>query len=143
MRFLPNPARLEFLTALAVKTKFPKVRVIPNYICDDTGLPTSTAGGNLGDIECIENQNGILLEVTMSEGRTQTVMEVWPIERHLITFKKKHTEKSQCIFIAPTIFNDTLRQIKFVKQDSGHTIRPYKITEFIDYLESKSKLYTK
>ena len=101
LKYLSNPVRLEFLTALAVKSKFPNVRVIPNYPVDDEGIPTSTAGGigNTGDIECYENVNGILIEVTMSEGRTQTVMEVWPIARHLQEFGKK-TKNSMCYFQA-------------------------------------------
>lgn len=141
LRFIKAPARLEFLTALAIKNKFPDIHVVPNYSCDDTGIPTSTAGGNAGDIECIEQPNGILVEVTMAEGRQQTIMEVWPIERHLENFKNKYTIDSQCVFIAPTIYSDTNRQISFVKFDKGHIIRPYKITDFIKYLENSNKLY--
>ena len=141
LKFLPAPVRLEFLTALAIKSKLPEVRVIPNYSCDDTGLPTSTAGGNTGDIECIETPNGILVEVTMAEGRTQTVMEVWPIDRHLDSFIETYQLPSQCVFVAPTIFSDTLRQINYVKHQEGKTIRPYKIDEFVSYLESASRLY--
>lgn len=47
LRFIAAPARLEFLTALAIKSKLPAVEVIPNYPCDDEGLPTSTAGGDI------------------------------------------------------------------------------------------------
>ena len=73
----------------------PEVRVIPNYPCDDEGLPTSTAGGigDKGDIECFEKSNSILVEVTMAEGRIQTTMEVWPITRHLEAFQNKYTSK--------------------------------------------------
>jgi len=68
LKYLANPIRLEFLTSLAIKSKFPHITVIPNYPCDDEGIPTSTAGGGRGDIECIEDEsNGILVEVTMSE----------------------------------------------------------------------------
>lgn len=142
LKFLPNPVRLEFLTALAVKSKLPDVRVIPNYSCDDTGLPTSTAGGNKGDIECIERPNTILLEVTMAEGRTQTMMEVWPIARHLEEFKGKYEAKdSQCVFVAPSIFADSHDQINWVKDRKELTIRPYKISEFVNYLESSKVLY--
>lgn len=104
LRFIPAPVRLEFLAALAIKNRMPGVRVLPNYSCDDTGLPTSTAGGNAGDIECIEQSKGILVEVTMAEGRQQTIMEIWPIERHLIAFKEKYTENSQAVFIAPSLY---------------------------------------
>ena len=108
---------------------------------DDTGLPTSTAGGNKGDIECYEQQNGILVEVTMAVGRTQTMMEVWPIERHLIDFQKQ--QKSQCIFIAPSIYSDSERQIQFIAYTSKreNIIRPFTIEDLISYLERSHLLF--
>lgn len=142
LKFIPAPARLEFLSALAIKSKLPNVRIIPNYACDDTGLPTSTAGGGIGDIECIENTNGILVEVTMAEGRQQTIMEIWPISRHLREFKDKYTPNSQCVFIAPSIFSDSQMQINYVRDKEGHIIRPYQISDFIEYLESSTTLYS-
>lgn len=143
LKLLAAPSRLEFLTALAIKSRMPDVRVVPNYCCDDTGLPTSTAGGNKGDIECYEQQNGVLVEVTMATGRTQTMMEVWPIERHLDDFQK--STNAQCVFIAPSIFHDSLQQIRFVSfQSKGQKeIRPYAIDEFINYLEHAHRLYSK
>ena len=143
LKFISAPIRLEFLTALAIKSQFPEIKVVPNYSCDDEGLPTSTAGGNKGDIECFEHEKGVLIEVTMSGGRTQTMMEVWPIERHLIDFQRDKT--AQCIFVAPTIFSDSFRQIKFIEQDSNgkREIRPYTISEFIDFLEITTTLYVK
>lgn len=143
LRILAAPIRLEFLTALAIKSKLPNVRVIPNYAADDTGLPTSTAGGGVGDIECIEHLNGILVEVTMAEGRAQTIMEIWPIERHLVDFKKKYTQNSQSIFVAPTIYPDSQRQIDWVKDQSKgmNVIRAYKIEDFVTYLENAEHLF--
>lgn len=142
LKFIPAPARLEFLSALAIKSQMPNVRVIPNYVCDDTGLPTSTAGGGIGDIECIENANGILVEVTMAEGRQQTMMEIWPISRHLKEFKDKYTQNSQCVFIAPSIFSDSQKQINYVRDIDGDVIRPYMIPDFIEYLETSTTLYS-
>ena len=141
LKFLPAPVRLEFLTALAIKTKLPAIRVIPNYACDDTGLPTSTAGGNIGDIECIENPNGVLVEVTMAEGRTQTMMEVWPIGRHIDSFVEKYGLSSQCVFIAPSVFQDTTKQFDYLRFTEGKLIRPYRINDFIAYLDSTEQLY--
>ena len=143
LKLIAAPTRLEFLTALAIKSRIPNVRVLPNYSCDDEGLPTSTAGGNKGDIECFEQKNGILVEVTMATGRQQTIMEVWPIERHLTDFQKERN--AQCVFIAPSIFNDSLRQIQFVSYQSNGTkeIRPYTINDFVEYLEKTQKLYSK
>lgn len=141
LKLIAAPSRLEFLTALAIKSKIPNVRVLPNYCCDDEGLPTSTAGGNKGDIECYEQHKGILIEVTMASGRQQTIMEVWPIERHLSDFQKEC--KAQCVFIAPSVYSDSLRQIEFVSYQSKgeREIRPYSINEFVDFLESSQNLY--
>ena len=141
LKLISAPTRLEFLTALAIKTKIPDIRVLPNYSCDDEGLPTSTAGGNKGDIECYECQNGILVEVTMATGRQQTMMEIWPIERHLTDFQKGR--KAQCVFVAPTIYSDSLRQIQFVSYSTNgeKEIRPYAIPDFLNFLENTSSLY--
>ncbi len=141
LKLLAAPSRLEFLTALAIRCKMPGVRVVPNYSCDDEGLPTSTAGGNKGDIECYEKQNGVLVEVTMAMGRTQTMMEVWPIERHLDDFQKR--QKSQCIFVAPSIYSDSQRQIQFITFNSKgeKKIRPYDIEHLLIFLERSPSLY--
>lgn len=143
LKYLPNPVRLEFLTALAIKSRFPNIKVVPNYPVDDEGVPTSTAGGvgNIGDIECFENSKGILVEVTMAEGRTQTMMEVWPISRHLEEFKKKNNE-SMCYFIAPSLFIDTIRQIDYVNNNDNLVIKPKTIIDFIDYIEKSKILYS-
>ncbi len=142
LKYLSNPIRLEFLISLAIKSKFPNIKVVPNYPYDDEGLPTSTAGGvgNKGDIECYESVNGILIEVTMSEGRVQTVMEVWPIVRHLEEFSKSN-ENSICYFIAPSIFKDSERQIRYVKDQEKLLILPKTIEEFLEYVENRNVLY--
>ena len=143
LKYLSGPVRLEFLTALAIKSKFPDVKVIPNYPVDDEGVPTSTAGGigNTGDIECFENTNGILVEVTMSEGRAQTMMEIWPISRHLAHFSKKAEGTSACYFIAPSIFSDSAKQISYVRQTEDLLIYPETIEGFLRRLENSKKLY--
>ena len=143
LKYLSQPVRLEFLAALAVKSKFPEVKVIPNYPIDDEGIPTSTAhgSGDIGDIECFEGRNGILIEVTMSEGRIQTVMEIWPIDRHLEKFEGK-SENSICYFVAPSIFRDSERQIAFVEEKYQRFIIPKKIKDFLDYLENSNSLYS-
>lgn len=142
MKYLSHPVRLEFLTALAIKSQFPNVRVIPNYPVDDEGIPTSTAAGvgNTGDIECFESENGILVEVTMSAGRTQTIMEVWPIARHLKEFQKKSAD-SMCYFVAPSIFIDSRWQVEFAREKENLRIFPKTIEEFLAYLEGNEKLY--
>jgi len=143
LKLLSHPIRLEFLTSLAIKSRYRDLKIVPNYPTDDEGIPTSTAGGqgNQGDIECFENDNGILVEVTMSGGRTQTMMEVWPIARHLTEFSKKIKAESMCHFIAPSIFTDSEKQIKYVKDTEGLNIRPRTIDDFIIFLETSEKLF--
>lgn len=141
LKLLPAPVRLEFLAALGIKAQFPNISVIPSYSCDDEGLPTSTAAGGKADIVCLEGSNGILIEVTMAEGRRQTIMEVWPISRHLEEFIKEVKLPSQAIFIAPAIFKDSLRQIDFVKCTESLEIRPYEIKDFVSFLEYSDILY--
>lgn len=141
LRFLQKPVRFEFLSAIAIKKRLPHVTVIPGYKCDDTGLPTSTAGGDMADIECFEKDKGITVEVTTAEGRQQTVMEIWPIGRHLFEFKEKYKIDSQCIFIAPSLFPDSCMQIKYLKDTCKLTVRPYVIKDFINYLENNKELY--
>lgn len=143
LKYLSNPVRLEFLVSLAIKSKFPNVRVISNYPYDDEGLPTSTAGGvgDKGDIECFEDVKGILVEVTMSEGRMQTMMEVWPISRHLSQFQKG-TKDSMCYFVAPSIFKDSVMQINYVKEKENLSILPKTIEEFLTHIENRDALYS-
>jgi len=143
LKYLADPIRLEFLTAMAIKTKFPKIKVIPNYPCDDEGVPTSTAGGinDKGDIECYEGiDNGILVEVTMSEGRMQTISEVWPIARHLERFAE-NVRNSMCYFVAPSIFKDSMRQIRDVKLHDKLYISAKTIDEFVRHVETNGELY--
>ena len=142
LKYISAPTRLEFLTALAVKSKFPNIKVTPNYPVDDEGIPTSTAGGvgNQGDIECFENTDGILIEVTMSEGRSQTMMEVWPISRHLEKFSQK-SQRSMCYFVAPSIFIDSERQIEFIKETEKLSIYPKTIQDFLEHINSGNTLY--
>lgn len=78
----------------------------------------------------------------MAEWRTQTMMEVWPITRHLEEFSKK-TEKSMCYFIAPTIYQDSEMQIEYVKEKKDIFILPKTIEWFLTHLESESSLYCK
>ncbi len=144
LKYLSHPVRLEFLIAIAIKSKFPSIHVKPNYPCDDEGIPTSTASGknNQGDIECVENNNGVLIEVTMSQGRIQTVQEVWPIERHLEEYLKSF-KNSICYFVAPTFYPDSIRQISYIKDTKNLYIYAKTIIEFVEILENKENLYFK
>jgi hypothetical protein len=95
----------------------------------------------MGDIECFEENNGILVEVTMSGGRAQTMMEVWPISRHLEEFSKK-SDESMCYFIAPNIYVDSVKQIEYVKHTDNINIKAKSIEDFIQHLESSDILFS-
>lgn len=144
LKYIPASVRLEFLIALAIKLRHPNIKVVPNYPVDDEGLPTSTAlgAGDKGDVECLEDKEGILVEVTMAGGRVQTMMEVWPIERHLQEFRKKHS-KAMAYFIAPSIYADSKRQIEYVKDTTKLFILPKTIKEFTEQLEANTALYVR
>lgn len=141
LKFIDTPSRLEFLTALAIKSRLPHVIVIPNYRIDDTGLPTSTACGRAGDIECFEKPNGILVEVSMAQGSKQPVLEIFPIRRHLEEFIDKYMIPAQCFFIAPSIHIDTERYCDIIQKADKLFIAPYSIDDFVDYLETSKTLY--
>ncbi len=138
LKFLDSPVRLEFLAALALRWRRPTYRVKPNYRCDDEGLPTSTAGGNQGDIECF-GSNDVLVEVTMSEGRTQVVMEGWPVKRHLEAFKAAHSDAG-CVFVAPTLYADTKDQFEWTYERKKLYTAPFTIKEFVEELDTEKEI---
>lgn len=135
LSLIPSPLRLEFLTSLAVLSKFPTAIIKPNYISDDEGLPSSHAPGNGADIECYENNKCTLLEVTLLNGVAQVQREMPPISRHL---QEKKTEQNSAItfFVAPVIHEDTIRWVEFIKVRDNLDIHSFSISEFVRKLES-------
>lgn len=141
LKYLSSPVRLEFLTALAIKSRMPAVAVRPNYPVDDEGLPTSTAAGNRGDIECVERGvDGVLVEVTMLQGAAQARSEAWPIERHLTDFQKR-LPGAMCRFVAPRIYADTASQVGWLLDTKQLLVVSQTIHEFVRHLDAKSPLY--
>lgn len=134
LRFLDGPKRLEFLAALSVLKRRPRFTVCPNYRCDDEGLPTSTAAGNQGDIECFCREENILIEVTLHEGTSQTKNEGWPVGRHLKDFALQH-EPASCVFVAPSIFEDTVSQFEWSQSKYGYVTVAMTIDELVGALD--------
>ncbi|WP_285818563.1 AlwI family type II restriction endonuclease [Helicobacter bilis] len=64
LRFIPEPVRFEFLTAIALKQHFKDLEVMPNYSIDD-GLPKCFAGGNKPDIICKDKESESIIEVSL------------------------------------------------------------------------------
>lgn len=134
-RIISAPARLEFLTSIALVQNFDNLDVNPNYIIDDEGLPTCTATGGMADIVCRDRINVGLVEVTLMCGRQQVNNELLPISRHLADAKKEK-ENTVSIFVAPRIHDDVRRYISFIKFDEGLNIKAYGINEFLDVVNN-------
>lgn len=130
-RFISAPARLEFLTSIALVQQFSNLLVKPNYPIDDEGLPTSTAGGDMADIMCYEEEYNSAVEVTLMCGRSDQVNnEIIPIRRHLKKIKETN-HKAFSILVAPIIHEDTIQAAMIYKIREKLDILTYDINEFI------------
>ena len=110
--------------------------VYPNYPVDDEGLPTFTASGGKADIECYTDECNSLVEVTLMQGRNQSIQEIPAVRRHLEEQIQCSPEKTNfSIFIAPTIHADSQFMIEFSKHQYQIDIVPYTIDGFIDRVE--------
>ena len=133
-RIISAPARLEFLTSIALVQNLKNLDVNPNYVIDDEGLPTCTAAGGMADIVCQDTVNVCLVEVTLMCGRQQVHNELLPICRHLAEAKKKK-EETVSIFVAPRIHEDARRYARFIKVDEGLDIKAFDMDEFLKVIE--------
>lgn len=138
LKVIEQPLRLEFLTSLAILKRLPNVSVKPNFISDDEGLPTSFASGGKPDIECLENKDTILVEVTLLTGTQQHIRESFSIRRHLEDYIVKGI-KAYSVFISPQAFIDTRRYAEFIKTD-GIEVRILDIDKFVYNLEKETTL---
>lgn len=138
LKVIEQPLRLEFLTSLAILKKLPNVVVKPNFVSDDEGLPTSFASGGNPDIECLEDKDTILVEVTLLTGTQQHIRESFSVHRHLEEYVKNGT-KSYSVFVSPKSFIDTERYFSFIKKD-GLEVRISDIDKFVSSLEAKATL---
>lgn len=139
LKIIERPLRLEFLTALAIQCKLPKVTIKPNFLSDDEGLPTSFASGGNPDIECYENNDTALVEVTLLTGTQQHIRESYSVHRHLEEFKTKN-ENSYTIFISPKCFIDTCRNSAYIKFQYDLDVKILDIDLFVNQLENQNTL---
>ena len=141
LRLIDKPARLEFLVSIIIKSKFPALHIRPNYTVDDEGLPVFTAGGGIADIECFDNDNNPLVEVTLMSSRTQATNEMPAITRHLSEAIKKYPEKYVfSVFIAPVIHPDTVYMAGYSKYQYKTDIFPYTAADFVKKIENAKNL---
>ncbi|MCS6794609.1 MAG: AlwI family type II restriction endonuclease [Raineya sp.] len=140
LRYIESALRLEFLTALSLLKKIPNLEIKPNFLTDDEGLPTCFAPANTPDIECYENHNPILIEVTLLTGVTQHIRESYSVQRHLESFLEKNPNTCS-VFISPKAHIDTCRHAAYVKFQYGYEIRILNIDLFLTQLENCQTLH--
>ncbi len=138
LRIIDQPLRLEFLTSLAIIKKLPDVIVKPNFLSDDEGLPTSFASGGNPDIECLEDKDTVLVEVTLLTGTQQHIRESFSIHRHLEEYINRGI-KSYSVLISPKSIIDTERYFDYIRKD-GLEVRILDIAKFVKNLEMKTTL---
>ncbi|WP_104722765.1 AlwI family type II restriction endonuclease [Helicobacter mesocricetorum] len=139
LKFIPEPTRFEFLTAIALKQHFKTLQILPNYSIDDEGLPKCHASGNQPDIFCRDNLSQSIIEVSLICGRGQVNNELLPITRHLKSLIESTQDLTNisyfAIFIAPKIFEDSKVYVEFIKFKDDLDIRNFDILEFIERLK--------
>jgi hypothetical protein len=80
-----------------------------SFNVDATGMPLSTAPGNIADITCRYESFDMTVEVTLSSGQRQAFMETEPVPRHLGKLANENEEKeTYCIFVAQNLHEATL-----------------------------------
>lgn len=139
LKIIERPLRLEFLTSLAIVSKLPGVKVKPNFTSDDEGLPVSFAPGGNPDIECFENKNTILIEVTLLTGTQQHIRESQSVRRHLQDYIVKGIDAFS-IFISPKAFIDTCENAKFNEYKYNLEVKILDIDLFVEQLETNPTL---
>lgn len=138
LKFIDAPARLEFLTSIALVKYFNDIKVIPHYSADDEGIPRFTAGGGKADIDCEGSNVKGIVEVTLMSGASQqTEHEVPSIEDHLTNIEKDTSKFTMALFVAPILQNRALKYLKYLnyeyhndKEKQGGII-PMMISEMI------------
>jgi len=106
--YLPKPVALEYVTFKSFLSLNDALEVKPNYPIGDDGEPISTAPGGGTDLFCDYEGFVLSVEVSMSTGRSQWVMEGQPVQRHLRDIEEKTTKPAFSLFLAPRLHADTV-----------------------------------
>ncbi|GMO65168.1 MAG: hypothetical protein Ta2A_13230 [Treponemataceae bacterium] len=134
-----KPVELERLITQGLNVLNDALDIHPNYPVGDDNQPTFTAPAGKPDIECFYTSFNSVCEVTLLKDRSQWFNEGQPVMRHFRNFEEAHTEKqSYCLFIAPSIHQDTLNtfwtSVKYEYQGHPQKIIPVTIKQFISIL---------
>ena len=114
-----------------------------NFKIDDSGRPSSTAQGNMPDIECDYDDFALSVEVTLQQGQRQYDSEGEPVTRHYARLRQKVNKDTYCLFIAKRINQATwehffgLNQIKNIAAYGGKPcIIPLDLDQFMRLVEN-------
>jgi hypothetical protein len=139
--YLPKPVALEFNTFKTFLTLNDAISVKANYPMGDDGEPISTAPGGATDLICEYKDFVLSVEVTMSRGNTQWVMEGQPVQRHLRTIESEYSKPAYALFLAPKLHADTVETFWIANvhgyQGAQQRIVPLEMTTWCDYLSEK------
>jgi hypothetical protein len=106
--YLEAPVALEYAAFRSFLALNDALAVQPNYPVGDDGEPTSTAPGGGTDLYCDYETFSLSVEVTLSRGRSQWVMEGQPVQRHLREIEKGTIKPTYGLFLAPSLYPDTI-----------------------------------
>lgn len=110
----------------------------PNSPVGDDNEPTFTAPAGVPDIECDYGTFSAICEVTMLKGRDQWFNEGQPVMRHLRSFEERSQNPAYCLFVAPSIHEDTLEtywtSVKIAYKGAKQRIIPITIKQLSDIL---------
>jgi len=134
LKYISEPVRFEFLTALALAKAYPGLKVQANYIIDDEGLPTAFAPGGGADIICYDNFGNILFEVTLLTGTQQNIREMPAIQRHLEEIIKTAPD-SFSVMLCPRAHTDTVNYSNWLKDTKNLIVVVLETKEFVASLD--------
>jgi hypothetical protein len=137
--YLEAPVALEFAAFKSFVAINDALQVKPNYPVADDGEPLSTAPGGGTDLECRYSSFDLSVEVTLSRGISQWMMEGQPVQRHLRSLEQNSDRTVYCLFLAPTLAPDTVNTFWVANvigyEGSKQRIIPMKIDLWIEILE--------
>ena len=133
LKYISEPIRFEFLTAIALKKAFPALRVVPNYNTDDEGLPICFAPGAAADIICYGDDGNTLFEVRPLTGAQQNIREMFAVLRRLSDCVQTSPD-SFSVIICPRVHSDTLIFAEFAKYRDNLDVVALDTATFIDTL---------
>lgn len=145
LTFKPS-LELEKWVNIALNIINDSILIKPNTKVGDDNEPINTAPPGVADIECYYNDFNMICEVTMLTSRDQWFNEGQPVMRHLRDFENKDVKVSYCLFVAPSIHQDTLNTFwystKYEYEGKKQNIIPLTIKQLNEVLLSVKKLHS-